>query len=184
MAALKSLAVATFTPRETEQITGVSQALQRDWRRRELTSFETRKGRKRFTTYDLAHLIVMDQLLTAVRPATAYLIARMSCAGPIQILAMRAYPKVRVKLDGEVLERKQIERFTAYTRLINRAETTTVYHATDLDSLRREAKTRAGQEESQDPVAFHILIDLSEIADQLQSKQIRPYFVEVDEARP
>jgi hypothetical protein len=51
---------AIFTPAEAEKITGVSHTLQRDWRRRGfLASFE---GWARFTSTDLAHMLVIQSL--------------------------------------------------------------------------------------------------------------------------
>jgi hypothetical protein len=173
MESARLLAAATFTPRETEQITGVTQATQRDWRRRELTSFPTRKGRKRFSSYDLAHLLVMKQLLWVFRPGPAYTLGRMSCRGPVHILAKRAYPKADIKIDGEAVE--DVRRFVVYTRFWD-GEAISIQHAADLDSLELEGR------KSQYPVAFHLAVDHHEIADQLQLKQVKPYFLEVSTA--
>src|SRR5262249_24606293 len=116
----KSLAVATFSASEAEAITGVSQATQRDWRRREMTPYDTRKGRKRFTSYDLAHLTVMHQLIPHLRPAVAYRAARFSCAQPILMLAQRAFPSSRIILDGEELNFSN-NRFVVYLRFMDGA---------------------------------------------------------------
>jgi DNA-binding transcriptional MerR regulator len=170
---LKTLAVATFTPAETEEITGVTQATQRDWRRREMTSFPTRKGRKRFTSYDLAHLIVLNQLLAnGVRPGVAYLLARMSCDDPIRMLAKRTYPSATVQLDEEPLERRKIDQYAVYCRHVD-GERVEYFATSDLKTISQRAK-----EASASPVAFYIIVDLSGVADRLHSKQIRPYFIE------
>jgi hypothetical protein len=174
---VKSLAVATFTPAEAEKVTGVSQATQRDWRRRELTSFETRKGRKRFSSYDLAHLIVVNQLLPQVRPAVAYLLARMSCSVPVSILADRAYPSATIKLDGERLHRNDRRRFAVYCRFMEGLQAA-YFTTSDLNMLPKESR-KLQRTESKHAVAFYVIVDLFEIADQLQLKQIKPYFTAV-----
>jgi hypothetical protein len=180
MESVKSLALATFTPSETEEITGVSQATQRDWRRRELTSFETRKGRKRFTSSDLAHLVVMNQLLPQVRPGVAYQLARMSCGDPISILAERAYPSLKITLEGEDLDRKNIHRYAVYCRFMD-GKQMSFFTTSDLNMLPKESRKpmRHASSKSKYPVAFYVIVDLSEIADQLQLKQTKPYFIDV-----
>jgi hypothetical protein len=170
-----SLALATFTPSETENITGVSQATQRDWRRRELTSFATRKGRKRFTTDDLAHLVVLNQLIPQVRPAVAYQLARMSCSGATKLLAEQFYPRAKIKIDGYELDPSDVNRFAVYCRFVD-GQQVTYFKTSDLNSLPKKSR-KSGKY----PVAFYVIVDLTEIAVQLRNKRIKPYFVRVEQ---
>jgi hypothetical protein len=48
-----------FSPREAEEVTGVSVTLQRDWRRRNLLPEQKSKGWARFSVSDIIEMIVM-----------------------------------------------------------------------------------------------------------------------------
>ncbi len=182
---VKVLGLATFSPGEAEMITDVSQATQRDWRRRELTSFPTRKGRKRFTSEDLAHLIVLNQLLPLLRPAAAYQLARMSCQAPIRILAKRAYPSMQIKLDGGFVDERDIFgwRYSVYCRFMGVAASSW-FKMADLNQLPKQVKklraSSAAGIAKRPPIAFYVIVDAVDVADQLQARQIKPYITEME----
>jgi hypothetical protein len=172
-----SLAQATFTPSEAETITGVSQATQRDWRRRELTSFRTRKGRKRFTTDDLAHLLVMDQLLPHIRPAVAYHLARLACHGAMTLLAGAYYPRKNIKVDGEDIDPAQVERFAIYCRWMDGRQAR-FFSTSDLNNMPYQQLSAPYQWlSSKTQIAFYVVVDLTQIADRLRQRSIKPYFI-------
>jgi hypothetical protein len=171
----KVVELATFTPGEAEMITGVARVTQRDWRRRELTSMRTRKGWTRFTTEDLAHLIVLQGFFPTIRPATAYLLARLATVAPIAVLAREAYGDAVIRLKGHrdpIPRPEQVERYAVHARLVEGGQ---YFSAHDLNSLPDHIRKQA-----RDPVhiSYYIIVDLFEVAKEMKERMIKPYFVE------
>jgi hypothetical protein len=117
----------------------------------------------------------MKQLLPHVRPSVAYQLARMSCNDPIRILAERTYPSSAIKIEG-VLVRETVQRYAVYCRFMD-GHTVAFFTIADLNMLPGKVKEARDSPMSKLPVAFYVMVDLFDIADQLQLKQIKPYFV-------
>jgi hypothetical protein len=198
----KIVQLATFTPGEAERITGVTRATQRDWRRRELTSMSTRTGWTRFTTRDLAHLIVLHRLMPIIRPATAYSLARMSVLAPIAVLARDAYHDAAVRLAGEKKPLKgpeSVDRYAVAARLGGESAqyqrlktkvgsllasgftTTDYFTTTDLNSL--PDRIREHGSHKQIPLSYYIVVDLFDVAEQMRKRRIKPYFIDANSTR-
>jgi hypothetical protein len=183
----KIVELATFTAGETEMITGVTTATQRDWRRRELASHPTRGGWTRFTTEDLVHLIVLDRLISTVRPEAGDELARQSLHAPIAILAKDAYPGVPVRLAGRKQPLEQPEALARYAVRVQFMDYSLLFLATnDLNSLPDQVRNslhpgHPAYERS--PIAYYIIVDLFGVANQMRARQTKPYFIEAQAKR-
>jgi hypothetical protein len=183
--------LATFTPLEAHILTGVSQATQRDWRRREvLGAKKGTKGWNRFTTQEIASLLIMNKLIPDIRPGGAWWFSRQA-SGVVDILAHRAYgPSCRI--DGEKL--RPIQRFhvrAGFGRGSSRS-----FPLDDLSNLTKAAREGDDPNPSihvlekgggfrtvrlkQGLVTHYLVVDLFDFADELEARQVKPYFVEVN----
>jgi hypothetical protein len=179
---IKTVELATFTPGEAEMITGVARATQRDWRRRELTSMPTRRGWTRFTSEDLAHLIVLERLLPTIRPSTAYLLARGSTLAPIEVLAQDAFKDATVWVLGHPSPLGRPESIERYAVKAQHADGSMQYfNTTDLNTL--PDKIRKVEAHKQIPLAYYIIVDLFDVADQMRKRMIKPYFIDAEPTR-
>jgi hypothetical protein len=95
------------------------------------------------------------------------------------ILAKRAYPKCRIEIEGEGVNLKNVSRYAVFSRHMQ-GSSARWFVTSDLNTLSEQAKQGG---ESLPPVAFHVIVDFYDIADELQSRQIRPYFTEVEDGK-
>jgi hypothetical protein len=99
--ASRLLRVATFTASEVEKITGVTSAMQRDWRRRELIDTSPGRGWKRLGTEELIQVLVMRVLSERnIPPGFARKLGRMAILPVLERLLAEAYPGEEIELMG------------------------------------------------------------------------------------
>ncbi|WP_262299687.1 helix-turn-helix domain-containing protein [Microvirga sesbaniae] len=97
--ASRRLRVATFTASEVEKITGVTSAMQRDWRRRELIDTSPGRGWKRLGTEELVQVLVMRVLSERnIPPGFARKLGRMAILPVLERLLAEAYPGEDIEL--------------------------------------------------------------------------------------
>jgi hypothetical protein len=97
--ASRRLRVATFTASEVEKITGVTAAMQRDWRRRELIDTSPGRGWKRLGTEELIQVLVMRVLSERnIPPGFARKLGRMAILPVLERLLAEAYPGEPIEL--------------------------------------------------------------------------------------
>jgi hypothetical protein len=98
---IRRLRPATFTASEAEQIAGVSGAMLRDWRRRDLIDASPGRGWKRLATDELIQILVMRILIKRnVRLRFAREVGQKA-SGPIfHKLLREAYPTEKMDFKG------------------------------------------------------------------------------------
>jgi hypothetical protein len=189
MARVIDLEQATFTPLEAYILAGVSQVTQRDWRRREMLG-PKKKGWTKFTTVEIAALLILNRLIGQVKGPVAWMFSKVGPRGVVNILARRAYgPHCRIdrtKVDAS-------ERFSIYAGYLEKGSRT--FLLDDLSKLPDAAREgdRAGKPTlyvqdkrdqwrsvhlKQSIVSHYVVLDLCDMADELEARQIKPYFVE------
>jgi hypothetical protein len=187
MARATDLELATFTPLEAHLITGVSQATQRDWRRREvLGAKKGTTGWNRFTSDEIASLLILNRLLPDLRPGSAWFFTRGGWS-VVEILARRTYgPNCR--MNGEKLgPEKRFQVRATHTDgmrffLLNDLSELATAAREDDQSPKRifvPEKRRDGRyvDLKHVLITHYVIIDLFGYADELEARQLKPYFV-------
>jgi hypothetical protein len=111
-----------------------------------------------------------------IRPATAYLLARMSVPAPIAVLARDAYHDDAVRLAGEKkpLEGPEsVDRYAVAARLGDQAAQ--YFTTADLNSL--PDRIREYDAHKQIPLSYYIIVDLFDVVEQMRKRRIKPYFI-------
>jgi hypothetical protein len=183
---------ATFTPLEAHILTGVSQVTQRDWRRRELLGpKKDKKGWSRFTTGEIASLLILNRLMRRVSGHATWFFSTRARWNVVRLLAQRAHGS-KCRVDGKKME--PVARFFAYASHGEGASKS--FELDDLSKLperAREGDNRLGAPaiEVQDKhdrwrtvplkqrlISYYVVLDLFDIVDELEARKIKPYFVE------
>jgi hypothetical protein len=193
---VRHLRVATFTASEVEQITGVSAAMQRDWRRRGLLDALPGRGWKRLGTDEVIQVLVMRVVSERrISPALARTVGRMAAGAMIDRLYLEAFPGTSAQIEltptDEGADEKTERHRTRFTKVgPEKGDSVVRYvvHAQRLDSAGRQetshvAAVRSIEEfrnRADDRFIAFLVVDLSDLFDEMIDRRIKPYFVEVD----